>query len=80
MSDDARIIVVKNGPLKVPAHLAFVRRALGDRASGQTAWVDEEFDASGHETKGVVNLCRCGRSADKPFCDGTHRREGFQDD
>ncbi len=27
----------------------------------------------------VVKLCRCGHSATKPFCDGTHKRIGFRD-
>jgi CDGSH-type Zn-finger protein len=29
------------------------------------------------EGKGLA-LCRCGRSATKPFCDKTHREIGFE--
>ncbi len=40
-------------------------------------------DAEGNEIKvesgrEFVALCRCGQSANKPFCDGTHKRTGFQ--
>lgn len=33
-------------------------------------------DESGHEhetTRPVVAVCRCGKSARKPWCDGTHK-------
>lgn len=29
------------------------------------------------ETKPLMALCRCGGSANKPFCDGTHLKNGF---
>ncbi len=32
------------------------------------------FDLSGKES---VALCRCGQSAHRPFCDGSHRGCGF---
>ncbi|HTU71420.1 MAG TPA: CDGSH iron-sulfur domain-containing protein [Candidatus Baltobacteraceae bacterium] len=37
-------------------------------------------DAEGTEYTVEENfvLCRCGGSANKPFCDGTHRTNGFE--
>ena len=34
-------------------------------------------DGSTIETKESVALCRCGESANKPYCDGSHKRNGF---
>ncbi|HEX5964176.1 MAG TPA: CDGSH iron-sulfur domain-containing protein, partial [Gemmatimonadales bacterium] len=37
-------------------------------------WLGEK-----HEIRPQMALCRCGGSAIKPFCDGTHARIGFRD-
>ena len=34
-----------------------------------------KFDLAGRTS---ISLCRCGQSNDKPFCDSTHKRIGFQ--
>jgi len=42
----------------------------------------EMFEASGKKIdltgKKAFSLCRCGASVNKPFCDGTHSKIGFQ--
>ena len=37
------------------------------------------IDAEGnpYEASGNFVLCRCGQSAEKPFCDGSHKTCGF---
>ena len=36
-----------------------------------------DADGNPYEVKETFYLCRCGGSANKPFCDGTHKRNGF---
>lgn len=34
-------------------------------------------DGSAGEAKDAMYLCRCGMSANKPFCDGSHAKNGW---
>ncbi|MCA1832091.1 MAG: (4Fe-4S)-binding protein [Actinomycetota bacterium] len=45
---------------------------------GKIRVLSAEGDVLREDTRMV--LCRCGQSANKPFCDGTHTRVGFRTD
>ena len=60
---DTTITVRSNGPYLVQGPIE-LRDAEGN-----------VLDTAG---KKAIALCRCGSSANKPFCDGTHGTIGFE--
>ncbi len=48
------------------------------RVEGDFVIVDVEGREFGLGGRTAISLCRCGQSANKPFCDGNHGRTGFQ--
>jgi CDGSH-type Zn-finger protein len=36
-------------------------------------------DGTTYPVRNRVTLCRCGKSSNKPFCDGAHIEAGFDD-
>jgi CDGSH-type Zn-finger protein len=49
------------------------------RLEGDFEILDPEGQAFGLGGRTIVSLCRCGHSANKPFCDGSHKTSGFSD-
>ena len=68
--DTTRITPKPNGPLIVEGPVKIVT------PDGRELAVPPRKDGRPAE---VVVLCRCGGSRTKPFCDGSHKRNGFSD-
>jgi CDGSH-type Zn-finger protein len=70
-----RIVVGTNGPYRVSGPVRVLRTAIVETEYGEPVDWDEgpEFDTP----SAGFDLCRCGRSSRKPFCDATHEREPF---
>lgn len=59
-----RITIRRNGPLRIEGPFLLID------SNGQELPVDR--------AKPWISFCRCGQSANKPFCDGAHKHCGFQ--
>jgi len=69
-----RIVVRKNGPYTVYGGIPLVHKTQVVTEYGEPiSWVKDAVIP----TEEVYDLCRCGQSQNKPFCDGSHRRSGF---
>ena len=62
MTEQTKIIALNNGPYLVKGEFLISDAAGNEYPSGRR----------------TVALCRCGGSANKPFCDGAHSKIGFQ--
>jgi len=49
------------------------------RIEGDFEIVDPQGQPFGLAGRTRISLCRCGGSQNKPFCDGSHAKIGFQD-
>ncbi|HVG20411.1 MAG TPA: CDGSH iron-sulfur domain-containing protein [Blastocatellia bacterium] len=63
-NEDVQIVCNNNGPLRILGENIVLKDAAGNT-----------FGLGGRK---IISLCRCGASANKPFCDGAHARVGFQ--
>lgn len=73
-----RIAITPNGPYVVTGGVPLVERAPAVSAFGEPlAW--DPVGARVHPQPARVSyrLCRCGQSQNKPFCDASHTRLGF---
>ena len=61
-----KITVRPNGPFRV------------EDPDGVVELVDINGNKNDLTGKPAFSLCRCGGSVNKPFCDGTHSKIGFQ--
>lgn len=75
MSNEPSITSRPDGPFIVTGGMPLVRKTAVQSEHGEPlAWRTSDPLTE----RDVYALCRCGESSDKPFCDGTHARVGFE--
>lgn len=69
-----KITIAKNGPYLVSGSVPLAIQTIGVNRNGDsTEWIEGKALASTEQ----YALCRCGHSKNKPYCDGSHAKAGF---
>lgn len=71
VQQDSQALTVRNGPINIMPKLNGPLLVVGNL---------EVVSGTGRTVNRVTKtvLCRCGNSANKPYCDGSHTRVGFK--
>ena len=70
----AKVQIVKDGPYMVSGGLPLTTQTIGTNSAGESVkWIAGQA----YPPQAQYALCRCGQSANKPFCDGSHSKTGF---
>jgi CDGSH-type Zn-finger protein len=70
----AKIEVTKDGPYLVSGGVPLSDQRIVTNAQGESL---DYLEAKKYPPQPQYALCRCGQSGRRPFCDGTHKRGGF---
>src|SRR5271165_6893831 len=71
---NARVVVSKDGPYLVTGDIPLSTQIITtDTDGGSENW----REAGTVPARKSYALCRCGQSRQKPFCDGSHAKVGF---
>lgn len=69
-----KINVIKNGPYQVKGAIKLKQKTIIPNEKGESVkWKETQLSSD----KDEIYLCRCGKSANAPYCDGSHEVEGF---
>jgi CDGSH-type Zn-finger protein len=70
----AKVMVSKNGPYLIYGRIPIQKMVIiADSDGTATQWQL----STKYPPQKIRSLCRCGQSKNKPFCDGTHVKVGF---
>ncbi|MCK5628241.1 CDGSH iron-sulfur domain-containing protein [Candidatus Bathyarchaeota archaeon] len=73
-SKNAKIKVSNDGPYIISGGIPLSEKTIiADKEGTATEWCASKE----YPDRNVFALCRCGQSGNKPFCDGSHLRVGF---
>jgi len=73
-ASSAKVQIAKDGPYMVSGNLPIQKQIIATNSAGESVkWIAGQT----YPKQATYALCRCGQSAKKPYCDGSHAKVRF---